>query len=430
MTQPLKPTSPSWNSTTKLVIGLSAVALAAVFFIRFTNLIAPVLFAFVLAYVFYPAANFLKTKVKLSWRLSVSVIFLFNFLIFLGLLTWGGFALGGQISSLIKFVQREIVNLPDYLDQISNQKYNLGPFVIDFTQLDLGAIGNQALNTIQPVLSRLGNVVGSVAGGAAAMIGWMFFTVLIAYFILAESHGARSDLLKIKIPGYAADINRMGVELKRIWNAFLRGQLTIILITIGVYTILLGGLQVDFYFGLAVVAGLARFVPYVGPVVAWASYGLVTLFQGSTIFGFEPWFYTLLVILVAWFTDVILDNLVVPRLMGDALEVHPAAVMVFALISANLFGLLGIVLAAPVLATAKLIGQYIYYKMFDVDPWKDFEIRPPKLRSSPAWFDRSLKKIVPRKKRINKWVNDKALHNDDEYHIDLDTIKKGEKQDG
>jgi hypothetical protein len=38
--------------------------------------------------------------------------------------------------------------------------------------------------------------------------------------------------------------------------------------------------------------------------------------------------------------------------------------------------------------------------------------------------------MIPRKKRINRWVNKKALHKDEDYHIDLDTIKKGEKQDG
>ncbi len=396
--------SPKWGSTTKLIVGLTSVAIAGLFFTRFNNLIAPVLFAFVLAFLFYPAANFLRVKVKFSWRLSVSIIFALIFLIFMGLLTWGGFALFDQISSLIGFLQREIVNVPGYLTDLSNQKIAFGPFELDFSQIDLVAIGNQVLSWVQPILARLGTVVGSVASGAAATLGWFFFTILISYFILAESRGARTELIKINIPGYGDDIKRIGEELKRIWNAFLRGQLTIIIITILVYTILLGGLQVDFYFGLAVVAGLARFVPYVGPVVAWTLYGMVTLFQGTTIFGMESFYYAVLVILVAWITDVILDNLVVPRLMGDALEVHPAAVMVFALISANLFGLLGVVLAAPVLATGKLIGQYIFYKMFDIDPWKNFEVHPPQLRASPVWLEKILRRCLPNRKRIEAWI--------------------------
>ena len=258
------------------------------------------------------------------------------------------------------------------------------------------------------MLSGLGNVVGSLAGSAAALIGWSLFSILISYFILSEAKGARSDILKIDIPGYNNDIQQMGTELKRTWNAFLRGQLTIILITIIVYIILLGALGVNFYYGLAFIAGFARFVPYVGPAVAWTSYGLVSLFQGTTIFGLEPFPYALVVIGVAWITDVILDNFVVPRLMGDALKVHPAAVMVAVIISANLFGFIGVLLAAPVLATAKLIGQYVFLKMFDIDPWERISMdrmsNEPKIPRQFKPFFRFFYRI---KEDMNNWYQQK-----------------------
>jgi predicted PurR-regulated permease PerM len=57
--------------------------------------------------------------------------------------------------------------------------------------------------------------------------------------------------------------------------------------------------------------------------------------------------------------------------MSDALEVHPAAVLVMVIISASLFGLVGVLLAAPVLASLKLIFTYIVRKLMDADPWRD-----------------------------------------------------------
>ena len=202
------------------------------------------------------------------------------------------------------------------MENLSNQKYIFGPFEIDFSQLDLVQLGNQILSMVQPIISRLGTLVGSLAAGTASTIGWIFFAVLISYFILAESKGVSGEILKFSIPGYDEDIKNMGLELNRIWNAFFRGQLLIIMLTIVFYTFLLGSLRVNFYFGLAIIAGLARFVPYVGPVIAWTTYGLVVLFQDTTIFNLQQFPYALIVIGLAWLTDVILDNLVVPRFNG------------------------------------------------------------------------------------------------------------------
>jgi predicted PurR-regulated permease PerM len=111
--------------------------------------------------------------------------------------------------------------------------------------------------------------------------------------------------------------------------------------------------------------------------VAWTSYGLVAFFQGTTLFGLSPFGYAALIVGVAWVTDLVLDNYVSPRLMANALRVHPAAVMISALVALNLLGVIGVILAAPVLATVKLFFDYIFAKMFDRDPWALMETIPP-----------------------------------------------------
>lgn len=401
--------SPLWSSTTKMVVSLALSALLITVVIRFSNILGPLIMSVVLAYLLYPISNFFRTKLKISWRLSVSIIYLVLLIIILGLLTLGGFAIFEQVTSLVKFIQTEIVNLPKYLGNLSTQKYLFGPFTIDFSKIDLTQLGNQLLGIIQPVLSRLGTILGSIAGGAATTIGWMFFALLISYFLLSESRGAKSEFLKIKIPGYEYDTNQIGIELGRVWNAFLRGQLLIILLTIGIYTIILGSLQVNFYLGLALIAGIARFVPYIGPVIAWTTYALVASFQGTTIFGLQTFPYVLIIVGISWLTDVIMDNLVVPRVMGDALEVHPAAVMVAAIVFGSIFGIIGIILAAPVLATAQLFGQYVFNKMFDIDPWKEIALRKPKEKKPPGWINTVKYYLTPRRIRNQRWKEKKKL---------------------
>src|SRR5690606_21546238 len=161
------------------------------------------------------------------------------------------------------------------------------------------------------------------------------------------------------------DIARLTRELGRIWNAFLRGQIILFFLTIIVYSIALGVLGVNYAVPLAVLAGFARFVPYVGPAVNWGILVIVAYFQVFKLFGMEPWSYTLLVLVIAIIIDQIFDNILSPRIMSDALKVHPAAVLVAAIIAANLFGFLGVVVAAPLLATTLLLWNYIMRKMLD-----------------------------------------------------------------
>jgi hypothetical protein len=118
----------------------------------------------------------------------------------------------------------------------------------------------------------------------------------------------------------------------------------------------------------------------------------VTLFQGGNYFNLQPIFYTALTIGLSILLDQIYDNLISPRIMGKSLGVHPAAVLVVAIIAANLIGIIGLVLAAPVLATVSLIGRYTVNKMFDRDPWVDFHERVEPMGFH--WFARMFKNIT------------------------------------
>ncbi len=368
--------SPRWGGTTKLVVGLSLAAFFAFLLFRFLNLVGPLLLAFILAYLLYPLAEGFSKKVHISWRGAVTILYALLLIVLLGSITVGGLTVVEQVQNLIRFLTVAIDELPAFITETFSQPILIGPFTFDLSLLDVNSLTEQILNAIQPILSRAGSSVVSVASGAASLIGWSFFILIISYFILAESGGIR--LISLSIPGHAGDVRRLGMQLGQIWNAFLRGQVIIVLITIVMYTIILGVLGVKFFFGLALLAGLARFVPYVGPFIAWTTYGLVAYFQGSTLFGIPPLVYVGIVVGLAWVTDLFMDNYVTPLLMSNALKVHPAAVMVSALVALNLLGVVGVVMAAPVLATLQLLLNYIFAKLFDRNPWEGMRtISPP-----------------------------------------------------
>ena len=156
-----------------------------------------------------------------------------------------------------------------------------------------------------------------------------------------------------------------------------------------VYTIVMSTLGVNYALGLALLAGLARFIPYFGSFTVWSTLFLVTFFQQSNPFGLDSWVYGLIVVACAWFIDMVIDNFVAPNIMARALKVHPAAVLVAAIIGLGFLGILGVIIAAPMLASLQLIGRYFVRKLFDLDPWEGLVERPaqPSLREQiGAWI--------------------------------------------
>jgi predicted PurR-regulated permease PerM len=363
--------SPQWGSTTKLLVGLVIIGIIAFLIVRFQSLISPLLMIFIIAYLFHPLTALIANGLGISWKAAVNILYIIIFGSLIGLLTVGGIGLVQQLQSLIGQVQTIITNLPTWLEGLSGQVFKLGPFVLDLRTVELQTITDQVLAFVQPVLGRTGTLVGTLATRAAEIFGWTFFVLLVSYFVMSESNGLRSDLIKIELPGYAEDFHKLGDELGRIWNAFLRGQIFIFILTFIIYVILLSIMGVKYALGLALLGGLAKFLPYIGPTITWIVLALVTFFQTSKPFNLEaqPLLYTIVVVVVMLVVDQIIDSFVAPRIMARTLKVHPAAVLITALIAANLLGIMGVVIAAPTLATFTLLGRYTIRKMFDQDPF-------------------------------------------------------------
>jgi predicted PurR-regulated permease PerM len=379
----LKPAEPSprWGATTKTVVAITITAVVALLLYRFRGLIGPVVLAFLLAYLLYPLAKHIGNWLHLKWGLVVTLLYLIVIIVLLGLITLGGLAIFDQTSSLISFLQNALVTIPDFISNIQHTVIHIGRFEFDTAQYDFSQISTQAMTLAQNILKELGTLVGVIASGAAEVVSSIVFMLLISYFILLETGGVPGKLFSFNVPVYGSDITKMKRQLGSIWNTFLRGQILIIFITIIIYIVILGTLGVRYFLGLALLAGMARFVPYVGPFIAWTTYFLVGYFQPYHPFGLQPFAYAIMIVAIALVTDAIIDNFVSTRILARVLKVHPAAVLIAALVGASLFGLIGVVLASPVMATMKLIMIYIMQKLFDLDPWQRIDLEesmPPR----------------------------------------------------
>ena len=183
MTETEKHDSPSWRTTTKLVIGLTLVAIFAGIFLYYRSTISLMILAFIITYLFQPLVSFLTAKTGMSWRLSTTLVFLVFVILLIGLLTGAGLAIAHQLTGLVRVLQdlyRETTPVGEGSERFL-AGFGAGNFI------DLNDLANRLLETIQPLLGQAGSLVGSIATGAATGIGRILFVVLVAYFILSES---------------------------------------------------------------------------------------------------------------------------------------------------------------------------------------------------------------------------------------------------
>jgi predicted PurR-regulated permease PerM len=395
------PPSPRWSTATKFLVALVIVVIVGALLVRFQEMIPPLVLAVILAYLLNPVAGWLVARTRLSWGAAVAVSYLALVLVLVTLLTVAGIALEQQIEGLYRQIVVILPDLPTQLENLLDQPVKLGPFTIDLSKdisigpiriplstIDLRPLFNQLLNAIQPLLSRTGTLVGSLASGTASVLGWMLFILIISYYLLHDLRNLVPSIEQIVPAGYAYDVRRLLAELGPIWNAFLRGQITLSLAMGVLVAVTMALLGVRYALVLGLLAGLLEFLPIIGPLIAGLVAVLVALFQPENWMGINPLYFALVVAAVQILLSQIENNFLVPRIIGGSLNLHPVVILVGAIIAANLAGIIGLLLSAPIIASLRLFGRYIYRKMFDLNPWPDPPAMPVSLRRAewPRWL--------------------------------------------
>lgn len=376
-----------WSPTTKLIVGFTLVGLAFGALVVFRPYIAPLTLTVVLAYLLFPLCRWVHRYTRLSWRLTVTLVYLLLVALLLGLLTWFGFALSQQVQSLYTVVSHFITqDLPEFITSLSTSVYRFGPFELDFTRYNWETFSQQFLAAVQPLLGQVGVALRVVAARAASLTAWLLFVLLISYFLLAESNPNTLSWIPLNVlPDTARpDLERLIDELGDIWNTFLRGQFTAFVVMSATASVVLTLLDVRYSLGLALLVGLARFLPYIGPAFVYVVTTVVVLLQPGNFWGLAPWKHALIVVGILILMDQAYDNVVMPRFFGHRLGIHPATVLIAAVLLSRIIGFVGFMLAAPVVASGRLLLRYTFYKLLDLDPWSAMPLLP-ELPSQPWW---------------------------------------------
>ncbi|MCL4869246.1 MAG: AI-2E family transporter [Anaerolineae bacterium] len=366
--------SPPWDRTTKTVVVIIGLLLLVLVTYRFQSLIGQVVAAAMLAYVLNPLIKFLDERTPLHRNTAILLVYLAVAALFLWAVVALGVAAYQQVITLIEEAPTIITNFLNWLNEFTSEPILIGPVTINPTTIDWTAVRDQLLGMIQPALSQGGRVLGSVATSTVTFFGSAFFVFIVSIYLAIELPKLGEYVGRFAHqPGYRQDAERVMREFGRIWSAYLRGQIILGLIIGAMVWIAMLALGVRNAFALGVIAGLLEFIPNVGPIISAVIAVIVAVFQPTNYLGLSPGYYALAVIAVMIVIQQVENSFLVPRIVGEALDLHPLIVIVGVFMGGSLAGITGAILAAPVLASIKLLGTYAWRKLFDLPPFPNPE---------------------------------------------------------
>lgn len=385
------PPSPGWSIRTKRAVVSGLLIALLLFFYQFRGVVIPVIMAVVVAYVVLPLVNLLHQRTRLPRTLSIMVVYLLILAILVAIPIT-------TIPSIVNEANTLVERTPDYLQGIGDflsRPLNIAGFTIPLDQYPIldQVYANLADNVVQ-IAQSIGresvNFLGDVAGATVSTIAWIIIILVLSFYMVKDFRQLFDSVVHL-IPGpYQGDVYRLGGEISQTWNAFLRGQLLLCLV-IGTATFILAlivGLPNALV--LALIAGIAEFIPNLGPALAAIPAVLVALFQSQSSWlgaNMSPLLYAGIVLGIYILIQQVENIVLVPRIIGRSLNLHPFVVFLGAVAGANVAGILGILLAAPLLATLRLLLLYTFRKLSDIPPFPLSE--PAQRKSSGIRLSRS-----------------------------------------
>jgi predicted PurR-regulated permease PerM len=334
------------DKAVRVVIVIIATVLAAALLIfmlfRLRGLLCTIIISIVLAYLLNKPLKAMEKRMKRPWAL----------LIMFGVLAGTAALFLFYVAPLFVRQAADLVAyIPKLLDAVGRFLVNAGNQVGE----PLTGFISQAIDGFnRRAADWLGTTTISLAQGCSAWAGWALLMPVFGFYFLKD-HEHFIDQLNYLIPiRYHEDLHALYLSIDKAVGHFLRGQLLVSL-AVAVMTsagLLIIGVPNALLLGL--ICGLCNLIPYIGPFIGAVPVALV-----SIMLGWKKMLISVLVILVVQQ----LDNMVIsPKIIGDSIKINPAYIIIAIIAGSGLFGIMGLVLALPMLIIIKEILVFLFRK--------------------------------------------------------------------
>ena len=195
--------------------------------------------------------------------------------------------------------------------------------------------------------------VGAYAVGLIASLVGVVLAPVIAFYALVDLPRLSDGMRRLIPPRSRSEVIDVAGRITRTVGAYVRGQL-LVSIFVGVATTIgLAAIGLPFWALVGLLAGVFNLVPFVGPFVGGALGALIALTIGGGLGQ------AVVVVLVMVLVQQVDNHVITPNIISRTVHVHPVTILLALAVSASLFGILGMLVAIPVVAALKLVVLYV-----------------------------------------------------------------------
>jgi predicted PurR-regulated permease PerM len=329
--------------------------LATIFF-SFGDIILIFFLAWLLAFILTPIVSFLTRSIPFLSRVGAVIVvyaLLLGALTILVVLVAG--ALATSITDFIRNVPQLRTQLPTTLEPWQQRLNDLG-----FTQVNLVEQANIFLNNLNRYAEQLAGPLQQLAVASLGAIGNLILVLVMSLYIVIDRDRILFFFFRIVPPAFKEEARLLETSVARSFGGFLRGQAVIGLVYAMVATIASGFLNLPYLAVTSVASGVLMAIPFFGPFVSWLPPLLVAVVAvpSATL----P---AVVIMGVGWF---IVMNVIQPRLMEEAVGIHPIVVLGSVLIGSKIAGITGAIFGIPIAAVLSAFFFYYLGQAHDAGP--------------------------------------------------------------
>lgn len=325
------------------------VAVVAGVLYGFSMLFVPIVASVLLTFLLQPVVNYFETKGGNRLLIITGI--------YLAVLLAVAFCAAVVIPLLVREARNFSTNLPAYREMLALQLEKLRLLLLErFPDANIPDL----YVFLKEKLTRYARVdissVLSYASGAVSLLSVAVIVPIITFFLLADGHLVQKSILRIVPNRYFEMFVLLFHKIVTALQKFIRGQL-IDALAVGILTSVgLAIIGLPYFLVIGIIAGVGNLIPYLGPVIGF----LPALFVMLVTPGWLTVGHIALVIGVFAMVQFLEGTFVYPIAVGKSVDLHPLIVIIGITVGGQLGGVLGMLLAIPLISVCKVAIEVLY----------------------------------------------------------------------
>jgi predicted PurR-regulated permease PerM len=371
-----------WSMPTKYIVGIGIFLSVLFIFYISRSVISLFVVSALIAFIIQPIINYFQRRFKLKRGISVGFTYLLVLIILLlipiifipAVVNAINFALEIDYQAILENIAQIVANIEEQIDRIPVVNSIAGPAMDSLVKASSSLTDlenpdvieyDTSLATISTRLAQTLGLLVNILGPMVSAVVSFVFMLLISIHMSLSGDKLRQWYPTLIPPRYQAEIEDLVKRIEMIWASFLRSQL-VLMVVIGTVVwlgnVLLGTPQAFF---LGVMAGILEIIPNLGPFLATIPAVVLAIFFGSEHFAINNLLFALIVIGFYILVQTLENQLLVPTILGDAVDLPPLVVIIGVVVGGASAGILGVFLSTPIIATGREIYGYLYKKILE-----------------------------------------------------------------